>query len=130
VLLLLLLQAARGLPTPFAEYPDLPSDVAAHLRVDKDMATAHLDAEVVGRQFHRGSGDRHYVRVKSYPAFEGYSLQVRMFGLMAEQVCGRAGALVRLFRGGLLGGELVVHACNRVCILLLCFRSKACCNIL
>ncbi|WIA08767.1 hypothetical protein OEZ85_008190 [Tetradesmus obliquus] len=67
--------AEQGLPTPFAEYPDLPADVPAYMRVDKDMATAHLDAEVVGRQFHRGSGDRHYVRLQSYPSFEGYSLE-------------------------------------------------------
>jgi hypothetical protein len=70
-------QAAQGQASPFADYPDLPADVPDHQRVDKDMACAHLDAEVVGRQFHRGSGDRHYVRMDSYPAFEGYSLQVR-----------------------------------------------------
>jgi hypothetical protein len=52
------------------------------------MACAHLDAEVVGRQFHRGSGDRHYVRLDSYPAFEGYSLQVR---------CGLRGVAVVLY---------------------------------
>lgn len=45
-------------------------------RHDKDMKAAVLEAQVVGRQFHRGSGDRMYVSVPTYPKFEGLSLQV------------------------------------------------------
>jgi hypothetical protein len=86
-------QAAQGQATPYADYPDLPDEVPGYQRVDKDMACAHLDAEVVGRQFHRGSGDRHYVRMDSYPSFEGYSLQVRGGGL--RRVAG-VGALLML----------------------------------
>lgn len=37
---------------------------------------AKLEAEVVGRQFHRGSGDRPYVSVPTYPRFEGLTLEV------------------------------------------------------
>jgi hypothetical protein len=40
------------------------------------MVAAHLEAEVVGRQFHRGSGDRPYVSVPTYPRFEGLTLEV------------------------------------------------------
>lgn len=40
-----------------------------------DLVAAFVDAEVVGRQYHRGSGDRHFVRMDSYPKFEGYSLE-------------------------------------------------------
>lgn len=31
--------------------------------------------QVVGRVYHRGSGERHAVRLPSFPSFEGYSLQ-------------------------------------------------------
>lgn len=31
--------------------------------------------QIVGRVYHRGSGERHVVRLPSYPAFEGYSLE-------------------------------------------------------
>jgi hypothetical protein len=70
----LLLQKAAG--GGDEEYPDLPADAGSTSHYDKDVAAAHLDAGIVGRQFHRGSGDRHFVRLDSYPAFEGYSLEV------------------------------------------------------
>lgn len=70
------LQVAAGQAHPFEEYPDLPASVPSHERVNADWALAHLEALVVGRQFHRGSGDRHFKRIDSYPAFEGYSLEV------------------------------------------------------
>lgn len=66
------------------EYPDLPDplppapDRHAHPRVDWDLTAAWLDAEVVGRVYHKGSGDRHYSRLPTAPKFEGYSLEVRV----------------------------------------------------
>lgn len=69
-------QVAAGQPHPFEDHPDLAAAVPSHERVNADMALAHLDAVVVGRQFHRGSGDRHFKMIDSYPAFEGYSLEV------------------------------------------------------
>ena len=55
-----------GLPTlcllpPPLNPPSLPKTAAAR-------------AQVVGRIYHRGSGDRHSLRSPSFPAFEGYSL--------------------------------------------------------
>jgi hypothetical protein len=40
------------------------------------MWAAWVEAQVVGRQFHRGSGDAHFVSVPTYPKFEGLSLEV------------------------------------------------------
>lgn len=60
-----------------AEYPELPASVPAEARVDHDMRAAELEAQVVGRQFHRGSGDKPWVSVPTYPKFEGLSLEVR-----------------------------------------------------
>lgn len=58
------------------EYPDLPADAPSASHYDTDVAVARLDAEIVGRQFHKGSGDRHFIRLDSLPSFEGYSLEV------------------------------------------------------
>lgn len=69
-------QAAAGREPLSAEYPDLPPSLPAEARQDKDMWAAQLEAEVVGRQFHRGSGDRHFVSVPTYPRFEGATLEV------------------------------------------------------
>jgi hypothetical protein len=40
-----------------------------------DLIAAYMDARVAGKVFNRGSGERHVVRLPSYPRFEGYTLQ-------------------------------------------------------
>lgn len=69
-------QVAAGVSVPSGEYPDLPDSTPEGGRIDPDLMAAHVDAEVVGRHFHRGSGDRHFVSVPTYPKFEGMTLQV------------------------------------------------------
>jgi hypothetical protein len=70
------LQAEQGFEPLSAEYPDLPASLPEKARRDRDMWAAVLEATVVGRQFHKGSGDRHFMSVPTYPKFEGRSLQV------------------------------------------------------
>lgn len=73
----------QGSSTPEPEFPDLPYTDTAHdystapQRISHDVAAAYIDAEVAGRTFHRGSGEAHYVRLDTYPKFEGYTLEVR-----------------------------------------------------
>lgn len=74
-------QAASGYCPASEEYPDLPASVPAEARVDHDMRAAELEAQVVGRQFHRGSGDKPFVTAPTYPRFEGRTLEVRHYGL-------------------------------------------------
>lgn len=70
------LQAEQGYEPLSAEYPDLPDKLPEKARRNTDMWAAVLEATVVGRQFHRGSGDRPFMSVPTYPKFEGRSLQV------------------------------------------------------
>jgi hypothetical protein len=52
------------------------------------MRAAELEAQVVGRQFHRGSGDKPFVNAPTYPKFEGLTLEVRHSKAGWAWVCG------------------------------------------
>ena len=78
------LQVAEGRTPPSQEYPELPASWPRDARQDRDMWAAWVEAQVVGRQFHRGSGDAHFVSVPTYPKFEGLSLQVGSWAAAAE----------------------------------------------
>lgn len=39
-------------------------------KMDWDCLAAYLDTRVAGRVYHRGSGERQFVRLPTYPAFE------------------------------------------------------------
>eukprot|EP00877_Chromochloris_zofingiensis_P009545 jgi/Chrzof1/4844/Cz15g01100.t1 len=75
------MEGQMGSSTPEPEFPDLPYTDTAHdystapQRISHDVAAAYIDAEVAGRTFHRGSGEAHYVRLDTYPKFEGYTLE-------------------------------------------------------
>ncbi|GAX83368.1 hypothetical protein CEUSTIGMA_g10793.t1 [Chlamydomonas eustigma] len=46
------------------------------LRLDSwDLVAAFMESRVAGKVYHRGSGERHVVRLPTYPAFEGYALK-------------------------------------------------------
>ena len=101
--------ASSGYRPPSEDYPDLPASVRAEGRRDKDMLAAKLEAEVVGRQFHRGSGDRPYVSVPTYPRFEGLSLEVSGEGRLGLLLFGPDG-----WGGARGGGEGEGTACGVV----------------
>lgn len=44
-------------------------------RVNWDLVAAYIDTKVVKRVYWRGSGERLFMRLPTYPAFEGYTLQ-------------------------------------------------------
>ena len=44
-------------------------------RLSPELLAAFIDSEVAGRRHHRGSGERHFARPDTYPAFEGRSLE-------------------------------------------------------
>jgi hypothetical protein len=60
------------------EWPELPrlKDRAKDMarRISPELVAAFVEAEVIGRQRHRGSGDRPYARPDTAPAFEGLTL--------------------------------------------------------
>lgn len=91
--------ASSGYRPPSEEYPDLPASVRAEGRRDRDMLAAKLEAEVVGRQFHRGSGDRPYVSMPTYPRFEGLTMEVSGEGGLGWMLLGCVSG------GGVGGGE-------------------------
>lgn len=101
-------QVAAGGSVPSGEYPDLPDSTPEGGRIDPDLMAAYVDAEVVGRHFHRGSGDRHFVSVPTYPKFEGMTLQVKGEGE------GKEGGLSPAARAG-VAVVLVMVALQVVC---------------
>jgi len=109
--------------------PNTALDPAAHKALSKaqaaagagswDLVSAYLDTQVAGKLYHRGSGERHVVRLSTYPAFEGYSLEQydkleegelsQLNRLMAEREEAELYARFRsdlLFNLGLVGEKL------------------------
>lgn len=62
-------------------FPPIPEAVLrsrgrqAALGTNHDILAAFIDTAIVGRVYHRGSGERHIKRLATYPKFEGLSLQ-------------------------------------------------------
>jgi hypothetical protein len=54
--------------------PDLPADAPSTDRAPLELVSAFVEAAVVGRQFHRGSGERHVAQVPTFPSFDGRPL--------------------------------------------------------
>jgi len=58
--------------------PPRPADLAAGApaseRAPLELVSAFIEAAIVGRQFHRGSGERHVAQVPTYPSFDGRPL--------------------------------------------------------
>ncbi|KAG1656822.1 hypothetical protein FOA52_008456 [Chlamydomonas sp. UWO 241] len=82
-------RAVLAAMAPEAAEPNAPLDPLSKLRPGEavaprrsdnlragswDLVAAYLDTRVAQKVYHRGSGERHVVRLPSYPAFEGYTL--------------------------------------------------------
>jgi hypothetical protein len=53
---------------------DLPSDAPASARAPLELVSAFIESTIVGRQYHRGSGERHVALVPTFPSFDGRPL--------------------------------------------------------
>jgi hypothetical protein len=53
---------------------DLPADAPSSARAPLELLAAFIESTIVGRQYHRGSGERHVAMIPTYPSFDGRPL--------------------------------------------------------